>query len=409
MSATREAIPSISYIWIGDPPQSGAGILGHDILGPIEMAKKNKSNPLIFWCLDKHVAHYETILKAHNIEVRSIEKHIDGLAKKATKKPEKLPGSVLGASTTENAAWLIQLMMSATLNENNPQSKVQFKDLFSVFLAKSIGGYIFDTNIMPVDGYRYPLPAHAELRFPLITYESGKQTPECFFIFSPAHDNLKTELLFKNYINERLRLLREHSAHAEQIYHAWVCAAFLNAINKAEPEFFRGEANSSKTLSIVFEELGVIKHYYGTHHVFDRAARAQSAAIHLPPPRHEPNLFKSHELSDYERLSSVLSEVILGWYGVKENHAYTFALQIDWDSHELSAEKANQIANLLENKLENSRPKIVAKTDITGSGSVYIAFQNVSIANVSQLAVILKDHLSEIKQLLAPQRLILGQ
>lgn len=51
--STALPYPDLNYIWIGPPSEKG-GIPGHDITGPIEMAKANPKNPIHFWCLEEH-------------------------------------------------------------------------------------------------------------------------------------------------------------------------------------------------------------------------------------------------------------------------------------------------------------------------------------------------------------------
>ncbi len=151
---TTEDSPSkaIHYAWIGPPTQHNPkSIAGHDIAGPIEMARQlerqgEKTNPIKFWCLQEHEKYYQEVFAREkvDIEVCVVEKLLDQEAEDEAK---------------AGMIKVLQKMLDDIKAEPDDISlRVGFKDGFSLFLLFCQGGYFLDTSILPVSGKTVSLP-----------------------------------------------------------------------------------------------------------------------------------------------------------------------------------------------------------------------------------------------------------
>lgn len=153
VGAEEDGEAVIGYIWIGPPPPSkrtqttqGLQIPQHDIGGISQMAKKNKKNPLVFWCLKDHMAHYQAAYKGTRITVRCIE---DDIEEKLRSENENVQGMALA----------LQSIIEKCLKDparNKIRDRVTVKDFFSFYLHATTNGSIFtfDTGIFPEDTAR---------------------------------------------------------------------------------------------------------------------------------------------------------------------------------------------------------------------------------------------------------------
>ncbi|WP_419421393.1 hypothetical protein ACNVED_15130 (plasmid) [Legionella sp. D16C41] len=190
--ATKHLDPTLHYLWVGSPTRDNlTSIAGHDIAGPIQMAKQLKSqrssgnigtnNPVKFWCLKEHLEAYQNEFKKEDvdIEVCAIE---DLLEKEST-----------DITFATHTAFITELLKTA-LQENNKKGFVALKDCFSLFLLATQGGYFLDTNVFPVADKVVNLPQLDEVK----TARSGFQKSNDFFMmFSPKRGHYKVLNLFE--------------------------------------------------------------------------------------------------------------------------------------------------------------------------------------------------------------------
>lgn len=180
---------TIHYLWVGNPSKIDPSVItGHDIVGPIKMAqqlqkqyKNTDSHPIKFWCLNLYVDFYKSQFKQEgvdaNIEVCSIEAFL----KKETT-----------TDLAEQAVFVQKYMNSKGLRTR--VDKINFKDLFSLFLLLSQGGYFFDTNVFPEENKNILLPSH-----PTVTtaYNKYEDINDFYMMYSPSRANNNMSLIFK--------------------------------------------------------------------------------------------------------------------------------------------------------------------------------------------------------------------
>jgi len=184
-----DQIPDINYTWVGPP----GNIKGHDIGGPIKMAKKNKLNLIKFWCLDEHKEHYEKIYKDYpNIVVGGIESHIKS---EIAKSPENL------------AAKNMLKMLGATLQSTGRNKDLEIRDrvtikvAFNFFILQSVGGYVLDTNILPLlNESKLDFSAKESLMVPAMREPVKKSADlECWMLYSPIGNTKQAEEVFAKF------------------------------------------------------------------------------------------------------------------------------------------------------------------------------------------------------------------
>lgn len=184
--------PVIHYLWVGQPTEKNTttAIAGHDIAGPIEMVRelkrqageKEKTNPIKFWCLEEYASFYQERFKAEavDIEVCPIERLLR----------EESRGHL-----ATRAEKLLEYKASH-LNIDDIQSKVMFKDAFSLFLLASQGGYFFDTNVFPQKDKIISLPENPTVT----TARSPDGCNDFFMMYSPERGNPQMLKAFDRWI-----------------------------------------------------------------------------------------------------------------------------------------------------------------------------------------------------------------
>lgn len=192
----NEQLPVIHYLWVGLPTKMNpsSGIAGHDVAGPIKMAKALQSqaqgkpiNPIKFWCLEQHQDFYKKLFNdaGVTIEVCGIEEIIRQESQ---------------AELREQA-----LFMQKFLNDKLPSGKnsdirerVMFKDVFSLFLLVCQPGYFFDTNIFPVTDREVVLPLIADP----FTAKSGieKNSNDFYLMYSPQRNDSQISQIFDSWV-----------------------------------------------------------------------------------------------------------------------------------------------------------------------------------------------------------------
>jgi len=177
-------LPKVNYIWIGTPSELSTherAIKGHDIDGVLTMAAICK-NPIIFYCLDKYVAHYKKIFSNTKVSVQSIESYLE---KAVAKGLNEIREYVSHAKEIKN--MLLQ----------SPRGKiidfVAFKELFVIFLLANEGGYTLDTNARPkAELTEVSFPAYKTFRFP----QSDKNgEPETWMLYAPQESEEARKVL----------------------------------------------------------------------------------------------------------------------------------------------------------------------------------------------------------------------
>lgn len=188
----NDQLPVIHYLWVGLPTKMNpsASIAGHDVAGPIKMAKALQSQaqgkpitPIKFWCLEQHQDFYKKLFHdaGVTIEVCGIEELIR----------QESQGEL-----REQA-----LFMQRFLNDKLPSGKnsdinqrVMFKDVFSLFLLVCQPGYFFDTNIFPVTDREIVLPLITDP----FTAKSGieKNSNDFYLMYSPQRNDSQISQIF---------------------------------------------------------------------------------------------------------------------------------------------------------------------------------------------------------------------
>ncbi len=147
---------SVSYIWIGPPSNlpGASGVAGHDISALIELwnlTAKEKKHQIRFWCLDDFVPYYNDLLKDYlvgdnPIQICSIESCLLQYMEEALEdlfyEEEKAYDAFLVYS-------FIKLFLNSDIALVPIADRVSCKELFSLFLLRSIGGFVLDTNVSP--------------------------------------------------------------------------------------------------------------------------------------------------------------------------------------------------------------------------------------------------------------------
>ncbi len=190
MVSRRRTKPNINYIWVGPPPSGeNGGIGGHDIAGPLHMARVNSFNKKIFWCLDEYHADYVARFAGHDIEVKSIQSFLesdfgDEFLNEAAAKLRQIGRETLG--------WGID---PAEFARGSRRDSVSFKNVFSLFLLV-LGGYTLDTNVRPKEGvHTLQLPAYSVFKMVKIPGQI-----ECWMLYAPKN-NQRARAVLTKYLN----------------------------------------------------------------------------------------------------------------------------------------------------------------------------------------------------------------
>lgn len=184
--------PVIHYLWVGQPTKTDpTTIAGHDIAGPINMARALKiqeengeeTNPIKFWCLETHANFYRTTFESEGVDIEICT--IEGLLEKESD------------GDLADRAKSVQGFMAEYLG--TVETRVAFKDIFSLFLLASEGGYFFDTNVFPEKNKPISL-----LGEPVVTTaKSGFQEANDFYMmYSPGRQNADMINIVDDWIRE---------------------------------------------------------------------------------------------------------------------------------------------------------------------------------------------------------------
>ena len=182
---------TLHYIWIGAPTRLNLkSIPGHDVAGPIAMARKIlaenrlKINPIKFWCLNKYQEFFEIEFLKFDvvIEVCSVETLI-----------EQNLITELGAEAFKMQQFMQAIHFPALVTTSQ---RVQFKDAFSLFLLACEGGYFFDTNITPLTD-ALQLNGHDQAL--TVAADGGN---DYYLMYAPADYDQQFRQAFNNWITD---------------------------------------------------------------------------------------------------------------------------------------------------------------------------------------------------------------
>ncbi len=240
--------PNIHYIWIGPPAQDENSIKGHDQAGVIHMAKLNKKNKIIFWCLSEYLAHYKVVFNSYPIEVRSIENYIE-----QDFKNEDL----------NKSAKILKRIKKATLdayNRNTKRDIISFKNVFSLFVLM-LGGYILDTNVRPYWEIKAIfLPGGNHFRIPKLPEQY-----DCWIMYAPPNCEYAKNIfyyyfdLWKN--SEKLfhKVFLGYTKDYCDIMSGFMLKAITHNNN------YLPWVTQRNFFSATIDELSLIKYLYNTH------------------------------------------------------------------------------------------------------------------------------------------------
>ncbi len=249
--------PTLHYSWIGPPPDKN-GIPGHDVDGPISMSTQNSTNPIVFWCLDAHKNHYEEIYKDKvNIQVKSVEV----LLKEHT-----------NDSVLKGRAEIMLTLMCNHLDsqKNTVRDRVTIKNIFTIYLLMTQGGYTLDTNIKPAINELVSLPHQAGFSVTKIEDERFKSTEmepialasiECFLMYS----NLDSKNIKKaqNIFDEYSAYIKTTMERDKPDYDAG--EKFIRFLHGQVPEYISARLPQSGGHHSIFDELPIVKYSFNTH------------------------------------------------------------------------------------------------------------------------------------------------
>lgn len=298
MQSKYDEFPTLHYIWVGPPNKAGVGVPGHDVAGPIEMAKANKNNPIQFWCLYDHIEYYKDKFKDYPIQVAAIEVHIRACSE------------VLEFQFETD--YLIEIILTCLDKARDSiRDRVTVKEAFSLLLLYTLGGYTLDTNIMP-DRAKVKLPGYLTFHAPAFTENPYPGDIEFWMLYSPAKGDIKAKELLDKFYKKWLKSEEYRKKYGEDARYYELAAAIMPIMKV----FRRGGMDlwivpNLESNFIQVKELGLIKYYSNTH-------KYQSRKIYNPrlfqkqgSGRHE--LFSAVQYPDTSFLKSLIS------YGVDVN------------------------------------------------------------------------------------------
>ena len=127
----------LNCIWIGPPAERiDGGVPGHDLIGPMHLWSKINLDTatLTFWCLSNYLQHYQKAFLNTPVILSSIEE-------------------LLSKSTSSAARSILTLknrLLDKTTGRGEIKDNVTVKEAISLFILCERGGYVLDTNIMPI-------------------------------------------------------------------------------------------------------------------------------------------------------------------------------------------------------------------------------------------------------------------
>lgn len=170
--------PKVNYIWIGHPPQTKSTehtVSGQDTKDVLEMARVCK-NPIYFYYLDEYRDYYEKIFAGTKVNVQSVDAYIRKIQQE-------------GDEDIRGFAGKIQKIQETVLTP--PRGKivdfVSLKEVFSLFLLATQGGYTVDSNIHPAHGVTsVELPSYSNFRAPYTGSMAGSMIEIWMMYASPT-------------------------------------------------------------------------------------------------------------------------------------------------------------------------------------------------------------------------------
>ncbi len=249
--APASQYPVIHYSWIGSPTASGKK--GHDTDGVMAMANNNDSNKIVFWCLEKHEAHYkEKFSKLTNVTVRSVESCFTD---------EKFESDLRDKLKISYDALLKNTKRPLTVRDN-----VAFKNVFTLFVLSTQGGYTLDTNVEPMRWKKVRLNAVNEFTTACLLVPDQENQTECWMMASPedAANKSKEKAAYSGYVNEVIKIIDDFSNNKKNYkeYSNELGRQMIEFIDKQEPGRLFGVVGDAVAF---FGDLELQKQYANTH------------------------------------------------------------------------------------------------------------------------------------------------
>ena len=267
---TTTAAPAISYIWIGPPPKDTGGEPGHDIIGPMEMAACNISNPILFWCLLAQESTYKDKFKKYgNIQVCAVETYLN----------ETLTDSALATASRYTTLIISEHLK---VERNTVRDKVSVKNIFSLFLLLTKGGYVMDTNVMPASpGTALTLPSFERFFLPACRdFSKFYKAIDYWIMYSPK-ENKTNQMVFDLYL-EKWKVAQEiynTEKYSEKYFLAVgvIISKILTYDLSGHTGFWNYEYENRHKTSTLISTLGLRKYYYNTHNYENRSEQDRDA------------------------------------------------------------------------------------------------------------------------------------
>jgi hypothetical protein len=253
-AAFQQTHPSIHYIWIGPLTKPNSQVPGHDVAGPLLMAKKNNKNPIYFWCLDAYCKEYQALFQAHpTVTVCSIEHYLQ-----QTMHQHK------------DANLFSDIVKSILASEMRIKDRVIIKDGFSLYLLANAGGYILDTNILPQQSSEtIELPFLPDVMIPAKTDNPKKiDDIDCWILYSPKANLNVTTAIFSNYLKFYQAAHSANSTlekYSEQYYNqqpAWTLTPLYAELKR---QSIKGWQFKRGATFATIESLNLIKTFSNSH------------------------------------------------------------------------------------------------------------------------------------------------
>ncbi|CAM6002490.1 unnamed protein product [Sphagnum balticum] len=258
--------PTLNYIWVGPPPKETGGEPGHDLIGPVAMASCNKTNPILFWCLEEYEKQYKELLaNTPAIQVKTIESSL----------ANEYKDNVIQTAATYTKAIIDEHLKST---RNTIRDRVSVKNIFSLFLLYSQGGYVLDTNVVPMDkSVAMQLPSYKDFHLPVFDMALHKSSDlDYWMLFSPPN-NAIARSAFDAYIIRwgELQALFNGKKPSE-CYHkslGGLIADILFDLTRGEiPRCGWVVRDKNQTRNVVLvPELKMYKYYFNTHKYQNRS------------------------------------------------------------------------------------------------------------------------------------------
>jgi hypothetical protein len=252
--------PTLNYIWVGPPPKETGGEPGHDLIGPVAMASCNKTNPILFWCLEEYEKQYKELLaNTPAIQVKTIESSVTN---------EYKDNAIQTAATSTKA--IIDEHLKST--RNTIRDRVSVKNIFSLFLLYSQGGYVLDTNVVPMDkSVAMQLPSYQDFHVPVFSLPLLVSADmDYWMLFSPPKDTI-APLVLSTYIQRwgRLQAIFNSEKRSER-YHKSLGALITEILFDLSlgdfPRYCWVVSEKAVDRGVVLvPELKLCKYYFNTH------------------------------------------------------------------------------------------------------------------------------------------------